>query len=88
MIKDIVVSRSVDKTGSTASDYAVSVASMLEAHITGIAFAYDPIDLVSHLGYIATDVVEAQWRDYKARQNRHSTGLGKQPREPVSRLSR
>ena len=66
MIKDIVVYLSADKGGSPATDYAISVAAALEAHIAGIAFVYDPFDLVSHLGYIATDVVEAQWRDYKA----------------------
>ena len=66
MIKDIVVHLSADKGGSPATDYAVSVATTLEAHIAGITFVYDPFDLVSHLGYIATDVVEAQWRDYKA----------------------
>lgn len=66
MIKDIVVHLNADKGGSPATDYAISVATALEAHIAGIAFVYDPFDLVSHLGYIATDVVEAQWRDYKA----------------------
>jgi nucleotide-binding universal stress UspA family protein len=66
MIKDIVANLSAGKGGSPATDYAISVATVLEAHIAGIAFVYDPFDLVSHLGYIATDVVEAQWRDYKA----------------------
>lgn len=66
MIKDIVLNLSAEKSGSRAVEYAVSMASTLEAHIAGIAFVYDPFDLVSHLGYIATDVVEEQWRDYKA----------------------
>jgi nucleotide-binding universal stress UspA family protein len=66
MIKDIVVNLSADKGERPAADYAISVATALEAHIAGVAFVYDPFDLVSHLGYIATDVVEAQWRDYKA----------------------
>ena len=66
MIKDIVLNLSAKKSGSRAIEYAVSMASTLEAHIAGIAFVYDPFDLVSHLGYIATDVVQEQWRDYKA----------------------
>lgn len=66
MIKDIVLNLSAEKSGGRAIEYAVSMASTLEAHIAGIAFVYDPFDLVSHLGYIATDVVEEQWRDYKA----------------------
>jgi len=66
MIKDIIVNLGADKGGDPATDYAISVAVAFDAHIAGIAFVYDPFDLVSHLGYIATDVVEAQWRDYKA----------------------
>lgn len=66
MIKDIVLNLSADKERSRATEYAISVASALDAHISGIAFVFDPFDLVSHLGYIATDVVEEQWRDYKA----------------------
>lgn len=66
MIRDIVLNLTADKEGSRATEYAISVAGALDAHIAGIAFAFDPFDLVSHLGYIATDVVEEQWRDYKA----------------------
>lgn len=66
MIKDIVLNLSAEKSGSRAVDYAISMAGTLQAHIAGIAFVYDPFDLISHLGYIATDVVEEQWRDYKA----------------------
>ena len=38
MIKDIVVNLSVGEGRSPGGTYAVSVASALEAHITGIAF--------------------------------------------------
>jgi hypothetical protein len=41
IIKDIVVNLSVAEGGSYAGDYAVSVAAALDAHVTGIAFAYD-----------------------------------------------
>jgi hypothetical protein len=50
MIKDIVVN--VSKNGSAVSSYAVSVAAALQAHLTGIAFAYDPILPISDGDYI------------------------------------
>ncbi len=50
MIKDIVVNLSVGERGSSAGDYAVSVAAAFDAHLTGIAFVYDPIVPVSRRG--------------------------------------
>jgi len=42
MIKDIVVNLSVsERQGHPAEDYAISMASALGAHVTGIAFIYD-----------------------------------------------
>lgn len=63
MIKDIVVNLSVGEAGSFAGDYAVSVASALDAHVTGIAFVYDAIVPVAATGYIPPEVIEAQQRD-------------------------
>ncbi len=54
MIKDIVVNLSVGEGGGPAADYAVSLASALEAHIAGIAFVYDPIVPVLSIGYSDT----------------------------------
>ena len=51
MIKDIVVNLRVGAGEGPAADYAVSSASALEAHITGVAFVYDPIAPMSELGY-------------------------------------
>ena len=62
-IKDIVVNLGVGEGGSFAGDYAVSVAAALDAHITGIAFAYDPIVPVATTGYIPPEVIETQQRD-------------------------
>jgi nucleotide-binding universal stress UspA family protein len=62
-IKDIVVNLSVTEGGSFAGDYAVSVAAALEAHVTGIAFAYDPIVPVVATGYIPPEVIETQQRE-------------------------
>ncbi len=60
MIKDIVVNLSVSEGESATADYAVSLAAMLEAHIAGIAFVYDPIVPVSGMGYIPPEVIETQ----------------------------
>jgi nucleotide-binding universal stress UspA family protein len=66
MIKDIVVNLSVAKAGGVAADYAVSVASALEAHLAGIAFIYDPIIPMSGAGYIPAEVIETQQADNEA----------------------
>jgi nucleotide-binding universal stress UspA family protein len=66
MIKDIVVNLSVSQDGGPASDYAVSVAAALDAHLTGIAFVYDPIVPVTGAGYIPAEVIETQQADNEA----------------------
>ena len=42
MVKDIVVNL-VTKDDSIVGIYAVSVAAALQAHLTGVAFIYDPV---------------------------------------------
>jgi nucleotide-binding universal stress UspA family protein len=66
MIKDIVVSLSVAESGGYAADFAVSVANMVDAHLTGIAFVYDPIVPVAATGYVPPEVIETQQRDNEA----------------------
>ena len=66
MIKDILVNLSIGERTSAAGDYAVSVAAAFSAHVTGIAFLYDPIAPVSDAGYIPAEVIEAQQRDNAA----------------------
>ena len=63
MIKDIVVNLSVREDGGNVGDYAVSVAEALDAHITGIAFVFDPIVPVSGTGYIPAEVIDTQLAD-------------------------
>jgi nucleotide-binding universal stress UspA family protein len=63
MIKDIVVNLSVTQGGGPAGDYAVSIASAFEAHLTGVAFVYDPIVPVSATGYIPAEIIERQQAD-------------------------
>jgi nucleotide-binding universal stress UspA family protein len=66
MIKDIVVNLSVAENGGYAGDFAVSVASTVGAHLTGIAFVYDPIVPVAATGYVPPEVIETQQRDNEA----------------------
>jgi len=63
MVKDIIVNLSVTKEGSIVGKYAVSVAAALEAHLTGIAFIYDPVVPISGAGYIPAEVIETQRDD-------------------------
>jgi nucleotide-binding universal stress UspA family protein len=66
MIKDIVVNLSMHEAGNPTADYAVSVADALDAHLTGIAFVYDPIVPVSGTGYVPAEVIETQQADNEA----------------------
>jgi nucleotide-binding universal stress UspA family protein len=43
MIKDIIVNLSVGKPRDVAGDFAISVASAFEAHLSGVACAYEPV---------------------------------------------
>jgi nucleotide-binding universal stress UspA family protein len=42
MIKDIVVKLSLDAAADPAASYAIALAGAFDAHLTGIAFAYEP----------------------------------------------
>jgi nucleotide-binding universal stress UspA family protein len=65
MIKDIIVNLSVTENGSVGN-YAASVAAALQAHLTGVAFIYDPIVPISDGGYIPAEVIETQRADNHA----------------------
>jgi nucleotide-binding universal stress UspA family protein len=60
MIKDIVVNLTGGHPQDFASDYAISLAAPLGAHIAGVAFVYEPVVPGSVLGGIPTDLIEAQ----------------------------
>ncbi len=66
MIKDIVVNLSVGEKAGPTGDYAISLASACGAHLTGIAFVYDPIVPISGTGYIPAEVIESQQSDNEA----------------------
>jgi nucleotide-binding universal stress UspA family protein len=66
MIKDIIVNLSVTQEGSVVGKYAVSVAAALEAHLTGVAFIYDPVVPISGADYIPAEIIETQRDDNEA----------------------
>jgi nucleotide-binding universal stress UspA family protein len=65
MIKDIVLHLSTRASQDATIDYAVSVAVMFEAHLTGVAFALDPF-VPPTLGI--GDVTPADWIDEERAQ--------------------
>jgi len=65
MIKDIIVNLSVTENGSVGN-YAASVAAALQAHLTGVAFIYDPVVPPSVGRYNPAEVIETQRADNQA----------------------
>jgi nucleotide-binding universal stress UspA family protein len=59
MIKDIVVNLGLDAE-DTAGNFAISVAETFEAHLTGVAFSYDPVIPGAIMGGIPPEFIEAQ----------------------------
>jgi len=66
MFKDIITYLSVSKGNETIADFAVSVASMLEAHITGIAMVFVLNTPGASMGYLPLEKIEPQQREYEA----------------------
>ena len=61
MIKDIVANLAVGGTRDVATDFAVSVATAFDAHLTGVAFRYEPlIPVMVDMYGIPADVIESQ----------------------------
>jgi nucleotide-binding universal stress UspA family protein len=60
MIKDILVNLAVDTDRDVACNYAVSVAKAFEAHLTGIAFFYEPIELGAVFDTLPSALIAAE----------------------------
>ncbi|MEZ5788249.1 MAG: universal stress protein [Xanthobacteraceae bacterium] len=60
MIKDIVVNLALARAEDPATDYAISVAQTFNAHITGVAFLYDPVISPGVMDGITASWIEAQ----------------------------
>jgi len=64
MIKDLVVNLTVGADRDPAAQFAVSIAAAFEAHIAGIAFAYDPVITPNVM-----DGLSAAWVDTQRAEN-------------------
>ena len=65
MIKDLAVNLTVGADRDPAAEFAISVAEAFEAHIAGIAFAYDPV-----ITPTVMDGVSAAWIDTQRDESR------------------
>jgi len=59
MIKDIVVNLDIGAEDRTAK-FAISVAETFEAHLAGVAFAYDPVVPGAVMGGVPPEFIESQ----------------------------
>jgi nucleotide-binding universal stress UspA family protein len=60
MVKDVIVNLSGAAPQDAAVDYAASVAKAFDAHITGIAFLYEPVIPDAVMGGIPVELIEIQ----------------------------
>lgn len=60
MIKDLIVNLSLGDRADKAAEFALSAAGVLDAHITGITFLYEPVFPGADLAPIPADIVQTQ----------------------------
>jgi nucleotide-binding universal stress UspA family protein len=63
MIKDLLVHLSTADKSGVASGAALALAEMFDAHVAGVAFAYEPVVGTSVMGSVPTDFIEAQLQE-------------------------
>ena len=66
MIKDILVNLEITSTRDAAAEYALSVATLFEAHLTGVAFAYEPVNVGSVIDGVASSVIARYGEELRA----------------------
>jgi hypothetical protein len=65
MIKDLVANLTVGAERDVVAQFAISVAQAFEAHIAGLAFAYEPVIVPTVM-----DGMSAAWIDTQRSENR------------------
>lgn len=70
MVKDIIVNLSVGKPRDVAGDYAISVASAFDAHLSGVACAYEPVVDGMAFPSVAVSLIDAFRAESAAEANR------------------
>lgn len=81
MIKDILVNLSIDNKRDAAADYAISAAVALQAHLSGVAFAYEPIVPSSLFDGVSASIVAANSAEIKENAKRAADKFEKIARE-------
>jgi nucleotide-binding universal stress UspA family protein len=66
MIKDILVNLAIGNKRDAAAEYAISAAALLDAHLTGVAFAHEPIVPASIFDGVAASVAATYRAESKA----------------------
>ena len=74
MIKNVIVNLTTGASRGFAGEYAVSVAEAFDAHLAGIAFAYDPVLPPTLMGGIPADFIESQRTEAEAASARPTEG--------------
>src|ERR1700731_1484904 len=64
MIKDLVVNLAMGAVHDSAVQFAISIAATFEAHVVGVAFAYDPV-----ITPTVMDGLSAAWVDTQRTEN-------------------
>ena len=82
MIRDIVVSLSLGTLRDASGDFALSVATAVGAHLSGVAFAYEPI-----VGSMMLPVADASLLDAFRTGNRRAADRARQNFDDATRRS-
>ena len=82
MIRDIVVNLSLGTPRDASGDFAISVATAVEAHLSGVAFAYEPI-----VGSMMLPVADASLLDAFRAENRRTADRAKRNFDDATRRS-
>jgi nucleotide-binding universal stress UspA family protein len=72
MIKDLIVNLSLGDRPDPTANFALSMASQFNAHITGVAFMYEPVVPAIEMMPIPADIIEMQ-REENERLAAHAT---------------
>ena len=70
MIKDLVVNLAVGADRDPVAQFAISMAATFQAHIAGIAFAYDPAVSPTIMDGLSAGWVDAQWAENRGAAER------------------
>jgi nucleotide-binding universal stress UspA family protein len=83
MVKDIIVNLSVGKPHDVAGDYALSVASVFDAHLSGVACAYEPVINGMAIPSVAASLIDTFRAESEAEAHRAKTAFEENARRAI-----